>query len=301
LPRATRRTPATRPVSPNPPWPRVLLVGALLLGAAVVAATAVAGRGGSAGGTADVRALATVEFVTVCRFSHRAPDDPIVFPRRPERSHDHTFFGSVATDAFSTPRSLRAAPTSCQRADDTAAYWAPTLLLGTKAVEALDAEVYYRRRTLSRVRPFPPGLEMIAGDANARRPQSRRVTFWDCGPHGGVAPATAVPTCPDARAKSLRLNVRFPDCWDGRRADSADHRRHMAYSVAGACSRTHPVAVPSIELRIQYPVTGAGAIQLSSRTQFSGHADFVNGWRQDGLKRLVDYCLNALRACGTAG
>lgn len=281
--------------------PRVFLVAALLVVAAVVAATAVAGRGGSAPGPADVRALATVEFVTVCRFSHRAPDDSIVFPRRPGRSHDHTFFGSVATDAFSTPRSLRAAPTSCHRSDDTAAYWAPTLLLGTRAVEALDAEVYYRRRTLARVRPFPPGLEMIAGDADARRPQSRRVTFWDCGPHGGAAPSSAVPRCPDARAKSLRLNVRFPDCWDGRRTDSPDHRRHMTYSLAGACPRTHPIAVPSIELRIQYPVAGTGGIQLSSRTQFSGHADFVNGWRQDGLKRLVDYCLNALRTCGRAG
>ncbi len=281
--------------------PRALLVAALLVAAAVVAASAVAGRGAGGGGPADVKALATVEFVTVCRFSHRAPDDSIVFPRRPGRSHDHTFFGSVATDAFSTPRSLRAAPTSCQRADDTAAYWAPTLILGTRAVEALDAEVYYRRRTLARVRAFPPGLQMIAGDAAARRPQSRRVTFWDCGPHGGVRPSSAVPRCPDARAKSLRLNVRFPDCWDGRRTDSPDHRGHMTYSLAGACPRSHPVAVPSIELRIQYPVGGGGGIQLSSRTQFSGHADFVNGWRQDGLKRLVDYCLNALRTCGRTG
>jgi hypothetical protein len=280
---------------------RVLLPVALCAAAAIVAATAVAGRGTARRGPVDIAALESVNFVTVCRFSHRAPDDPIVFPRRPELSHDHSFFGSVATDAFSTARSLRGTQTTCHRADDTAAYWAPTLLLGTQAVEALDAEVYYRRRTLARVRPFPPGLEMIAGDANSRRPQSRRVTFWNCGPHGGVAPASAVPTCPNARAMSLRLNVRFPDCWDGRRADSPDHRRHMAYSEAGVCPRTHPVAVPSIELRIQYPVPGGRAVQLSSRGQFSGHADFVNAWRQDRLKQLVDYCLNALRTCGRAG
>jgi hypothetical protein len=278
--------------------PRILLVVALLAAAAVVAATAVAGRGTAPRGPTDVPGLANVEFVTVCRFSHRAPDDPIVFANRPELSHDHSFFGSVATDAFSTPRSLRGTETTCHRADDTAAYWAPTLLVGTRAVEALDAEVYYRRRTLARVRPFPPGLEMIGGDATARRPQSRRVTFWNCGPHGGAAPTSLVPTCQDAGGKSLRLNVRFPDCWDGRRVDSADHRGHMAYSDAGSCPRTHPVAVPSIELRIQYPVRGGGAVQLSSRGQFSGHADFVNSWRQEGLKRLVDYCLNALRDCG---
>jgi hypothetical protein len=281
--------------------PRVVVLVFLLAAAAVVAATAVAGRGTGRRAAADVRALESVNFVTVCRFSHRAPDDPIVFPRRPELSHDHSFFGSVATDAFSTPRSLRGTRTTCHRADDSAAYWAPTLLAGTRAVEALDAEVYYRRRALARVRPFPPGLQMIGGDAGARRPQSRRVTFWSCGPHGGVAPSSVVPTCPDARGKSLRLNVRFPDCWDGRRADSPDHRGHMAYSQAGVCPRTHPVAVPSLELRIQYPIAGGAGLQLSSRGQFSGHADFVNAWRQEGLKRLVDYCLNALRTCGRVG
>ena len=279
--------------------PRTLLLGALLAVAAVVAATAVAGGGGDRRTPPDVPGLADVEFLTICRFSHRAPDDPIVFPKRPELSHDHSFFGSVATDAFSTARSLRGTQTTCDRADDTAAYWAPTLLLGTRPVDALDAEVYYRRRTLARVRPFPPGLQMIAGYATARSAQSRRVTFWDCGPHTNVGPRSAVPTCPDARGKGLRLNVRFPDCWDGRHIDSPDHRGHMAYSESGACPRTHPVAVPSLELRIQYPVTGSRSVQLSSRGQFSGHADFVNSWRQAGLRQLVDYCLNALRDCSS--
>jgi Domain of unknown function (DUF1996) len=279
--------------------PGILLVAGLLAVAAVIAANAVAGGGGDRRVPSDIPGLADVNFLTICKFSHRAPDDPIVFPKRPQLSHDHSFFGSVATDAFSTPRSLRGTETTCDRADDTAAYWAPTLLVGTRPVEALDAEVYYRRRTLARLRPFPPGLQMIAGYATARSAQSRRVTFWDCGLHGGVGPRSAVPTCPDARGKSLRLNVRFPDCWDGRRVDSPDHREHMAYSESGVCPPTHPVAVPSLELRIQYPVTGSGAVQLSSRGQFSGHADFVNSWRQEGLKQLVDYCLNALRNCAT--
>jgi len=278
--------------------PRILLIAALAGLAAVVVATAVAGRAAGPSGPSDVPGLAEVHFLTICRFSHRAPDDPIVFPKRPELSHDHSFFGSVATDAFSTPASLLGTRTTCDRGDDSAAYWAPTLLVGTRAVEALDAEVYYRRRTLARVRPFPPGLEMIGGDSKARRPQSLRVTFWDCGRSGGVAPRSTVPTCPDARGKSLRLNVRFPDCWNGRRVDSADHRSHMAYSDTGVCPRTHPVAVPSLELRIQYPTRGGPGVQLSSRGQFSGHADFVNSWRQPGLARLVEYCLNALRNCG---
>ena len=280
---------------------RVLLLLALVAGAAALAAAAVAGGGGNPASEGDLRALEGVEFVTVCKFSHRAPDDPIVFPRRPDRSHDHTFFGALSADAFSTPRTLRDDATTCQRAEDTASYWAPTLLRGNRSVEPFDAEFYYRRRTVARLRPFPAGLQIVAGDANARAPQSLRVTFWDCGKHGGVAPTSRVPTCPNDGPKSLRLNVRFPDCWDGRRLDSRDHRAHMAYSLGGACPRTHPVAVPSLEIVIQYPIAGGRGIQLSSRGQFSGHADFVNAWRQDGLARLVDYCLNTLRSCGRGG
>jgi hypothetical protein len=282
------------------PVRRLLAPVAALLAAAstVAAASALAPVGQRSGAAADPRGLDEVEFVSVCQFSHRAANDPIVHPRRPGRSHDHSFFGNVSTDAFSTARSLRDEPTTCHRSEDTAAYWAPTLIRDDRAVTPLEAKVYYRRRTLAPVRAFPPGLEMIAGDAHAVRPQSRRVTFWDCGEHARVAPSSTVPTCPAGTANSLRLNVRFPDCWDGRRIDSADHKRHVAYSAGGRCPASHPVALPSITLVVQYPTAGGRGLGLASGGQLSGHADFVNAWQQGGLTRLVDYCLNALRVCG---
>ena len=33
----------------------------------------------------------------------------------------------------------------------------------------------------------------------------------------------------------------------------------------------------------QYPVTGAGRVELASQGQFSGHGDFFNAWRQTRL------------------
>ena len=51
-------------------------------------------------------------------------------------------------------------------------------------------------------------------------------------------------------------------------------------------------------LIIQYPIAGEAPLQLASFGQITGHADFFNGWSPPELKRLVDYCLNALRACG---
>jgi hypothetical protein len=278
---------------------RLALVLALVA-AGAVGSVALAG-GGSSGAGPDIAELDGVEFISVCPFSHRAPDDPIVLPRQPDRSHDHTFLGNVSTDAFSTAGSLRQQATTCQRSEDTAAYWAPTLSRSGKQIEPAEAVTYYRRTTLARARAFPPGLMVVAGDAGATRPQSLRTTFWDCGEHGGVAPSATVPDCPDERSKSLRLNVRFPDCWDGVRLDSADHKRHMAYSQRGRCPATHRVALPTLTIVLQYPITGGADVALASGGQLSGHADFINAWDQKGLSRLVESCLNALRRCERSG
>lgn len=277
---------------------KLILLAALAVAAPVAVSVALAASPGDVTST-DLRRLEPVNFLTVCRFSHRKPDDPIVFPGRPGLSHGHTFLGNESTDAFSTPKSLRAGATTCDRAEDTAAYWAPTLLVDNQPVTPVEATVYYRRRTIQRVRAFPQGLEMVAGDSHAMEPQSLRVTWWDCGDRGGVAPSSTVPTCPDGRASSLRLHVRFPDCWDGRHLDSADHKSHMAYSSRGRCDALHTIAVPSLSITMQYPVAGGPSVELSSMGQLSGHADFVNAWQQAELKRLVDYCLNALRICGS--
>ena len=39
------------------------------------------------------------QFKVECGWSHSAPDDPIVHPGTPGRSHLHDFFGNTATDA----------------------------------------------------------------------------------------------------------------------------------------------------------------------------------------------------------
>jgi hypothetical protein len=263
-----------------------------------VASISVAGLALAAGPSGhDLRALRGVNFVSHCGFSHRAPDDPIVFPQQPGRSHDHTFVGNTSTSASSTLGSLLRASSTCQRSGDTAAYWMPTLLVGGQTVEPRGATIYYRRRTLDPVRVFPAGLRMIAGDARATSPQSGRVTFWNCGALSGIPPSDTIPTCPGGRRTSLRLHVTFPSCWNGVGLDSADHQSHMAYARRGRCPMSHPVAVPSISLIFRYPVTGGPDAALSSGGQFSAHADFFNAWDQNALATLVETCLNALRHC----
>lgn len=238
-----------------------------------------------------------INFVSTCRFSHRAPDDPIVYPKQPGASHDHTFVGNTSTNAFSTYKSLRSASTTCHRPDDTAAYWVPTLLVGGEPVTPRRVQVYYRRATSDEVRPFPAGFRVIAGDAKATAPQPQRVTRWHCGSSSGVPASATIPTCPDAKGNALRLRVTLASCWDGWRLDSPDHQSHVAYAQKGSCPSTHPVAVPAITLAFTYPTTGGPTAELTSGGQLSAHADFANAWRQAGLARLVDVCLNAARRC----
>src|SRR5512145_927465 len=106
-------------------------VALIAIGALVVAIAAALGPAAIAGGkpktgdepsTLSRADLVGVNFVESCRFSHQAPDDPIVFPGQPRASHQHTFVGNRTTNAFSTFGSLRSGGTPCMRPDDTAAY-----------------------------------------------------------------------------------------------------------------------------------------------------------------------------------
>ena len=246
----------------------------------------------------DLRALQGVNFVGSCRFSHMAMDDPIVYPNQPGASHDHSFVGNTTTDAFSTLRSLRAGSSTCKRDAETAAYWMPTLLLNGQMVTPAGATIYYRRKSLTRLRAFPPGFKMIAGDRHATSPQGTQITYWNCGAASSVPVSTDVPTCPNTQAQSLRLHVNFPSCWDGKQLDSADHQSHMAYAAKGTCPASHPVALPAISLIYRYPITGGAGVTLASGGRYSAHADFFNAWRQRTLVSLVNGCLNAFRHCG---
>lgn len=218
-----------------------------------------------------------------CGFSHRNNDDPVALPRQPGRSHNHTYIGNRTVNAATTAASLRGGPSTCEANGDSSAYWVPTLYVGRTPIAPLVGLAYYVKRTAAPIQPFPTGLKMIAGDPDAIRPQDRAIVGWSCGGVGSANRFATVPECPEYEA--LQLRVHFPDCWDGERADSADHRRHLAYSSSRRCPATHPVAVPGITLIFLYAPVPASA-RLSSG-KYGSHADFINGWDQDVLAFLI--------------
>jgi hypothetical protein len=142
---------------------------------------------------------------------------------------------------------------------------------------------------------FPAGLMMIAGDHMATTPQPVSVVAWSCGA-GGLREELP-PVCPPTRG--LRLDVTFPDCWDGKNIDVAGHRKHMYYSSGGKCPSSHPVSVPQLIFAVTYPVTGdASQLQLASGSLMTGHADFINAWDQEKLQQEVELCIHRNVVCG---
>jgi Domain of unknown function (DUF1996) len=222
-------------------------------------------------------------FVVGCGFSHRNNDDPIVFPGEPGRSHNHTYIGNRFANASSSPPSLRGEATTCALPADSSTYWVPTLYLRRQPILPLVGLVYYVRHTSEPVRPLPAGLKIVAGDADARRRQPLGVASWSCGGVGRAPRSSTVPACGSDRV--LQLRVQFPNCWNGKSLDSADHKRHMAYASRGRCPASHSVSVPTIGIILLYPAVEARA-QLSSG-RFGAHADFINGWDQEALAGLV--------------
>jgi hypothetical protein len=260
-------------------------------------------------------------FYANCRFSHTNMDDPIVYPREPGRSHAHTFFGNVSTAATSTLASLRRARTTCKPSADKAAYWIPTLYVGTREIRPAKAQFYFNLRGYGEMSAFPAGLKVVAGDSHATRPQSTNVVYWACASSETLRSAPLVrpprscadvpvkarkgffrrcPTCPSEPLRPgrtngklhLELHVNFPDCWDGKHLDSPDHRSHMAYSRNYVCPASHPIKVPLIRLNVRYPLTGGEGVQLASGGVLTAHADFFNAWDETFLKRLVDTCFH---------
>jgi Domain of unknown function (DUF1996) len=258
----------------------------VLTGLLVVAGTGYLAANGSATPVAALqRASASFPggpyFNVACGFSHRNNDDPILFPGEPGRSHNHTFIGNRHVDAATTPEALKDGDSSCGELDSST-YWVPTLFEGVDAQAPLAAVVYYTRHTSGPVASIPAGLKMVAGNANAKRAQPKGIVSWSCG--GGASTKHAVVVaCPQDSV--LVFNLRFPNCWNGRTTDSADHKRHMAYSGKGACPESHPVRLPTITVLFLYAPTSKFARPASGK--FGAHGDFMNGWDQSLLARLV--------------
>jgi hypothetical protein len=76
----------------------------------------------------------------------------------------------------------------------------------------------------------------------------------------------------------------------------------MAYPVKGRCTKSHPVALPMLQFKIPYPVSGNMAkVKLSSGAGFSFHYDFFNVWDAATQAALIKTCINGGLQCDARG
>lgn len=246
-------------------------------------------------------------FRTECNLSHMKKDDPLVFPGQPGAAHLHSFFGNTRTDASSTQDSIRTQGNSTCRGGiaNRSSYWVPALVDAQgKPVEPLKMDVYYKSGyngiAPKDIKPFPSGLRVIAGSAKSSSAQEH--AYWDC--HGDyIGHPGSIPQC-TTKADALNMVVEFPQCWDGKNLDSADHTSHMAYPSDGRCPSTHPVAIPAISFNVLYPVRDVKGWHLASDMYdqskpggFSAHGDWFEGWDPQISKSFITSCVNKAVDC----
>lgn len=256
--------------------------------------------GGRSGGGNAARTDAS--FQAICSFSHRNNDDPIVVPGQPGKSHTHDFYGATTTDAFSTADTLRSeGATSCNNPFDKAGYWVANLRKNGQPLTASRMITTYQARFKRKIQPFPAGLEILSGDANAKSAQPLSTITWSCNDDVSHASSSVIPSCPNDD-KPLTLTVWFPDCWNGSDLDSADHHSHMAFSEGGKCPSDHPVPVPGLKETVFWPEEKSSAgLTLASGGTLTGHGDFINSWNQGGHAAFVNQFLNLLNSGNVLG
>ena len=239
-------------------------------------------------------------FDVTCASSHVSNDDPIVYPAQPGAAHEHEFFGARSTNAVSTVASLQRSRTTCGHRRDTAAYWVPTLQVRGIRVKGTMRAYYQRAGKKSAAAP-PRGLRVVAGDLHSTKPQSQRVTTWQCVGKGRTRQFARVPVC--RVGERLGAWVKYPDCWDGRRLDSTDHKSHLAYARRAACPPTHPVEIMRLATLVTWPVRPRrpGMVRLADGMlpPEAMHGDFINSWHQPTLRQLRWDCIELAARCGT--
>ena len=255
-----------------------VLVCGLVLG---VVATAFAKNGPNFGNTCDVVG--------------RSMADPIYEPRH---GHPHVFYGAVDVTNDDTSHTLRGRETSCRRVENSSAYWHPEVYRNGNVLRVFtgkvrgDNTIYYdagRIENQRSIAPFPEDFEVVARDVNGMGDVE-----WGCG-RGGTS--DRVPK--RCKSKKLLVHIAFPQCWDKKLVgDAVNEPERLVYPVDGRCKKGwQPLPKITMSVTFVLPSTRVGNITVAGdgpgmRSHAgSMHADFVNGWKMDELRKLVDACI----------
>jgi hypothetical protein len=254
--------------------------------------------------------------------------DPIVSPGVAS-SHVHAVIGGNAFQRRMGPTdALKANSTTCDKAIDHSNYWVPQMYhqRADKMWELVTwhgSAVYYQKRACNyapnirvcdkSVVPlaFPDGFRMTAGDPYRRTQNNsdfaQRAIAIMCIFNGGSKEYNGFPP---RQCNTMRSEVYFPSCWDGKNLDSPDHKSHVAYPAigdynGGVCPQSHPVALLSIFYEFFFETSAFTdnkfAFANGDATGFGYHGDFIMGWTDRNLLQTAHRDCIAASNCPTLG
>ncbi|ANZ43014.1 hypothetical protein BBK82_25305 [Lentzea guizhouensis] len=247
---------------------------------------------------------------------HLNADNPVVSPGIPFGAHHtHEYVGNESANAMSTNTSLAQAPSTCEKDDRSTYYW-PVLRLtdGTghdvhadggglhgntgEVLAPASVEVRYDGSPVSDVLPMPRFLRLITGDPSAYTndygPNTR--ARWGCADQPDRY-TTKYPLCAPG-VRTLR-RYEFPSCWDGSNTDSASHRTHVVFALAGGTCPAKTFPVPRLHVTVGYDVPAGRPFAIDSfaeelRDPATDHGMFINVMPQAVMDELVKH-LNRMR------
>lgn len=248
---------------------------------------------------------------------HRNSDNFMVVPGKVNGAqHIHDYVGNLSTDAFSTTESLAAAATTCTNGDKSTYFWPVLRNTTVKGIDAnadgggLDGNVgeilrpasvqlQFRGNPTEQVTAMPDSLAIMTGDAKASTNGSVNANAaWTC-TNFEDRTTTKYPLCPQG-SRLMRI-LDFPNCWDGKNLDSANHRTHIIFPQQdGSCS-AGKVTLPQLRITLIFDrPAGRGfavdAFPDQQHNPLTDHADFMNLMPSAVMAEAVD-CINTGRAC----
>jgi hypothetical protein len=228
--------------------------------------------------------------------------------------HEHDYVGNVSTNAFSTNRSLSSAATTCDAGDRSTYVWPVLRVIGrhsgapsppvagnTGRILIPDSVlVEFRGNATTNVVAMPRFLHAVTGNATAHSQQGRNAAHvqWGCSAVPGKSTAR-YPLCPAGQQVTRTFD--FPDCWDGLRTDSPNHRAHLVFTLDnGACPpQTFPV--PRLHIVLSYTVPAGASFAIDTmpdqdRAPITDHSDFIEVMPEPLMAHAVT-CINSGTHC----
>lgn len=240
-----------------------------------------------------------VAFRTTCGLLTNARYDPSNTVTTPDQlsAHVHGAYGSPAFGPVVSHRNLTSQlGTTCNFPQARSVYWAPALYFRnpqTKLLELVGSYTFHYYmggpgaddylRAGHKEHAYPLNFRYVFGDASRRggvigqqASAKRGDPKWMCSTGEFDNPMDAKATFPGMFNKAGKLCQEwqgrqfYPECWDGRSLDSADHKSHMAYMVSGTCPITHPILLPTLLFQVHYKVRLPHSTTVTDRRRLPG-------------------------------